>query len=297
MPKQRRYAPITSQTTRGGRSEAGPGAALGAGNARAMKVVAAPAPPPFRMTRPDDPASPLIAHGKVVGAVLVDNALTKAPMAPEDLRFLQLFTNQAGMAIENSMLYQKIEDANLQLSEAQEHLLQKERLAAIGEMAAGIAHELKGPLVSIGGFAARLSKAQLRALRSEPAVALIEPDVEVSLDVRNAAEPGTAENPDRGITLASPQVPAGVRRVGATNSSVARIDGTDLRVDVDVAVIDTGVEGNHPDLNVAGGYNCLGSNRSSWGDGYGHGTVVASLIAGSFCSSYSAGAAGHAGML
>ena len=103
-------------------------------------------------------ASPLIAHGKAVGAVLVDNALTKAAIAPEDLRFLQLFTNQAGMAIENSMLYQKIEDANLQLSEAQEHLLQKERLAAIGEMAAGIAHELKGPLVSIGGFAGRLAK-------------------------------------------------------------------------------------------------------------------------------------------
>ncbi|HBG07543.1 MAG: diguanylate cyclase [Geobacteraceae bacterium GWC2_58_44] len=103
-------------------------------------------------------ASPLIAHGQAVGAVMVDNALTKAPITQEDLRFLQLFTNQAGMAIENSMLYHKIEDANLQLSEAQENLLQKERLAAIGEMAAGIAHELKGPLVSIGGFAGRLAR-------------------------------------------------------------------------------------------------------------------------------------------
>lgn len=103
-------------------------------------------------------ASPLIAHGQAVGAVLVDNALTQAPMSQEHLRFLQLFTNQAGMAIENSMLYSKIEDANRQLREAQENLLQKERLAAIGEMAAGIAHELKGPLVSIGGFAGRLAR-------------------------------------------------------------------------------------------------------------------------------------------
>jgi len=103
-------------------------------------------------------ASPLIAHGQAVGAVLVDNALTQAPMSQEHLRFLQLFTNQAGMAIENSMLYNKIEDAHRQLSEAQENLLQKERLAAIGEMAAGIAHELKGPLVSIGGFAGRLAR-------------------------------------------------------------------------------------------------------------------------------------------
>ncbi len=103
-------------------------------------------------------ASPLIAHGQAVGAVLVDNALTQAPMSQEHLRFLQLFANQAGMAIENSMLYNKIEDAHRQLSEAQENLLQKERLAAIGEMAAGIAHELKGPLVSIGGFAGRLAR-------------------------------------------------------------------------------------------------------------------------------------------
>jgi len=103
-------------------------------------------------------ASPLIAHGQAVGAVLVDNAITRAPITHEDLRFLQLFTNQAGMAIENSILYNKVEDANRQLSEAQESLLQKERLAAIGEMAAGIAHELKGPLVSIGGFAGRLTR-------------------------------------------------------------------------------------------------------------------------------------------
>ena len=103
-------------------------------------------------------ASPLIAHGQAVGAVMVDNALTRAPITQEDLRFLQLFTNQAGMAIENSILYNKVEDANRQLGEVQENLLQKERLAAIGEMAAGIAHELKGPLVSIGGFAGRLTK-------------------------------------------------------------------------------------------------------------------------------------------
>ena len=87
-----------------------------------------------------------------------DNALSKSPIGHEDLRFLQLFANQAGMAIENSMLFHKLEDTNRQLNEAQESLLQKERLAAIGEMAAGIAHELKGPLVSIGGFAGRLSK-------------------------------------------------------------------------------------------------------------------------------------------
>jgi signal transduction histidine kinase len=102
--------------------------------------------------------TPLMAKERVVGVVIVDNALSGRAISDEDLRLLQLFINQAGMAIENSMLYNRLEDANRSLREAQEQLIQGERLATIGEMAAGIAHELKNPLVSIGGFARRLEK-------------------------------------------------------------------------------------------------------------------------------------------
>lgn len=103
-------------------------------------------------------AAPLMAKEQVVGVVIVDNSIQGRHISQDDLRFLQLFTNQAGMAIENSMLYNRIEDTNRSLREAQERLIQGERLATIGEMAAGIAHELKNPLVSIGGFARRLER-------------------------------------------------------------------------------------------------------------------------------------------
>ncbi len=102
--------------------------------------------------------APLMARERVVGVVIVDNALSGKPISKDDLRFLQLVTNQAGMAIENSILYNQIEDANRSLREARERLVQGERLSTIGEMAASIAHEVKGPLVSIGGFARRLEK-------------------------------------------------------------------------------------------------------------------------------------------
>ena len=101
---------------------------------------------------------PLMAKEQVVGVVVVDNEVSGRPINAEDLRLLQLFINQSGMAIENSMLYNRIEDAHRSLQEAQERLIQGERLATIGEMAGGIAHELKNPLVSIGGFARRLGK-------------------------------------------------------------------------------------------------------------------------------------------
>jgi signal transduction histidine kinase len=102
--------------------------------------------------------APLVAKKRVVGIVLVDNPLSSRPISRDDLRILKLMANQAGIAIENAMLYTEIKDTSRTLSEAQERLIQGERLAAIGEMAAGLAHELKGPLVSIGGFARRLEQ-------------------------------------------------------------------------------------------------------------------------------------------
>jgi signal transduction histidine kinase len=103
-------------------------------------------------------AAPLVAREKSLGIIVVDNPQSGKPINHDDLRFLQLFANQAGMAIENSMLYNRIENAHSNLRDARERLVHGERLAAIGEMAANVAHELKNPLVTIGGFAGRLLK-------------------------------------------------------------------------------------------------------------------------------------------
>lgn len=114
----------------------------------------------IRMLCGDDfAAAPLVAREKTIGMIVVDNPDSGQEISSNNLHFLQLFANQAGMAIENSMLYNRIEDAHLNLKEARERLLHGERLAAIGEMAANVAHELKNPLVTIGGFAGRLLKA------------------------------------------------------------------------------------------------------------------------------------------
>jgi signal transduction histidine kinase/PAS domain-containing protein len=102
--------------------------------------------------------APLMSKSRTYGIVVVDNPSSRRPISADSLRLLQLFTSQAGIAIENSMLYNSLEDTNRRLRDAQEQLIHGERLATIGEMAAGIAHELKGPLVAIGGFARRLAR-------------------------------------------------------------------------------------------------------------------------------------------
>jgi subtilisin len=111
------------------------------------------------------------------------------------------------------------------------------------------------------GYSAKLTPAQIAALRSDPAVdAVVEDSV---------------------VELAAQTIPTGVRRVGALDSPTARIDGVDERVDVDVAIIDTGIQKAHPDLNVVGGKNCVpGEAAGGWAtDGNGHGTHVAGTVA------------------
>jgi signal transduction histidine kinase len=101
---------------------------------------------------------PLMGKNRIFGLVVVDNPLTGRKISKDDLKFLQLFANHAGIAVENLMLYTNLEEANRRLQETQEQLIHGERLATIGELSAGIAHELKGPLIAIGGFARRLAK-------------------------------------------------------------------------------------------------------------------------------------------
>ncbi len=61
-------------------------------------------------------------------------------------------------------------------------------------------------------------------------------------------------------------------------SPTSKIDGLDERVDADVAIVDTGIDPNHPDLDVVGGVNCSTSDRTKWQDDNGHGTHVAGTV-------------------
>jgi len=101
---------------------------------------------------------PLIAKDKSIGLIAVDNRLTNRPITSTDIGFLNLLANQAALAIENSRLYSNLQETNTQLLNTQTRLIHSEKLAALGEVVASIAHEIKNPLVSIGGFARRLER-------------------------------------------------------------------------------------------------------------------------------------------
>jgi two-component system, NtrC family, sensor histidine kinase HydH len=101
---------------------------------------------------------PLLAKEEPIGAIVVDNNFSKRPLKDEDLHFLTMFANQAALAIENSRLVETIEASSRELTLIRERMLESDRLAAMSSMAEGLAHEIRNPLVSIGGFARRISK-------------------------------------------------------------------------------------------------------------------------------------------
>jgi signal transduction histidine kinase len=108
---------------------------------------------------------PLIAREKVLGVLWADNAITQKPIEDRDVERLRIFSNNASLAIENSNLYQNIQEKVTELDQAyqalqenRDRLVRSEKLAAVGEMSATVAHAIRNPLTAIGGFARRLLK-------------------------------------------------------------------------------------------------------------------------------------------
>jgi subtilisin len=110
---------------------------------------------------------------------------------------------------------------------------------------------------SLPGFAARLTGTQLAAIRRHPDFAFVERDIRVS---------------------AVGELQPGVQRIGTASNPQAQIDGIDQRVNVDIAIIDTGISLTHPDLNVFANHNFLDPTHSG-DDDHWHGTHVAGIAA------------------
>ncbi|MCB2188780.1 MAG: GAF domain-containing protein [Deltaproteobacteria bacterium] len=103
-------------------------------------------------------AVPMYAKGKVVGALVVNLQRPGQHIEERDVKLLVMLANQGGLALETSRLYQHLENANRELAHMRNRLLEADKLAALGEIAAGVAHEIRNPLVSIGGFTRRIRK-------------------------------------------------------------------------------------------------------------------------------------------
>lgn len=97
------------------------------------------------------PIGAITVFGKIPGSFLESQAFTV-----EDREFLAILAGQAAIAIENARLFARARAAEERLRETDAIRARTEKLAALGEMSAKVAHEIRTPLASIGGFARRL---------------------------------------------------------------------------------------------------------------------------------------------
>lgn len=110
---------------------------------------------------------PLIVRGTVIGVLGADKKFSQKPIPAETIHLLKDFAAHAAITIDNARLYdevsthaeemeRKVEERTKALKETQVQLIQSGKLAAIGTLAAGVAHELNQPLMVIGGYAQEL---------------------------------------------------------------------------------------------------------------------------------------------
>jgi two-component system, NtrC family, sensor kinase len=107
-----------------------------------------------------DVLTPMLWEGRGVGMI----AVTREPNTPfnsKELSLLRTFADQAVIAIENARLFEQVQQRTRELSQslddlrtAQERLIQTEKLASLGQLTAGIAHEIKNPLNFVNNFSA-----------------------------------------------------------------------------------------------------------------------------------------------
>jgi signal transduction histidine kinase len=103
---------------------------------------------------------PLLSERQVIGAITLRQPHTR-PFLERQIQAIETFADQAVIAISNVNLFEQVQERTRELSKsleelraAQDRLIQTEKLASLGQLTAGIAHEIKNPLNFVNNFSA-----------------------------------------------------------------------------------------------------------------------------------------------
>lgn len=128
-------------------------------------------------------ATAIINQGKLIGILYLENHLTAGAFTSERLEILQLLCSQAAISLENALLYEqledyshtleiKVEERTRELKAAQNKIIAQEKLASLGLLTAGVAHEIRNPLNFVNNFA------EISADLAQELLAEIEPQLQ-----------------------------------------------------------------------------------------------------------------------
>lgn len=120
---------------------------------------------------------PIIRNGRLSGVLYLENNLSEGAFTEERLEVLRVLASQAAISLENATLYaaleinnqtleQKVEERTQDIFRTRDQLIAQEKMAWMGTLSMGIAHEIKNPLNFVNNFAALTADAAQELLET-----------------------------------------------------------------------------------------------------------------------------------
>ncbi len=94
---------------------------------------------------------PILNQGQLIGVLYLENNLTVGAFTSDRIQVLNWLASQAAISLENARLYQESQQAFTHLKQAQIKIVQSEKMSALGNLVAGVAHEINNPVGFLGG--------------------------------------------------------------------------------------------------------------------------------------------------
>jgi PAS domain S-box-containing protein len=101
---------------------------------------------------------PLIIENRAIGIIVADNKFNQVPIGNDHIELLSIFAVQASLLIDSYHNVSTLKKEMDKIMHKQEAIIESEKLAAIGRISSHIAHEIRNPLVTMGGYARRIKQ-------------------------------------------------------------------------------------------------------------------------------------------